>query len=225
MQIMLGTDSPVVLAVSPDWEELDHLGLVSARVFPNTAAACPYLSQDSTIKVRSLFSVSCDGDIDASSAIDLSAVLPSKGHNDGKPPQMEGRDLGGTLLVTPSEKRNLIANFRAEAKLARSDFRDTLAQEWSHEHPPIGDKENCRNDYRHALIETYANEGYEYDYFVSIRMETYDKWATERKATFLASLRSKPSPDSGQSSIPGRLCHDRVQALWEDLRHEYFGDI
>ena len=222
---MLGTDSPVVLAVSPDWEELDHLGLVSARVFPNTAVACPYLSQDSTIKVRSLFSVSCDGDIDASSAIDLSAVLPSKGHNDGKPPQMEGRDLGGTLLVTPSEKRNLIANFRAEAKLARSDFRDTLAQEWSHEHPPIGDKENCRNDYRHALIETYANEGYEYDYFVSIRMETYDKWATERKATFLASLRSKPSPDSGQSSIPGRLCHDRVQALWEDLRHEYFGDI
>jgi hypothetical protein len=223
MQILLGNDSPVVLAVSPDWAELDHLGLVSARVFPNTAVACPYLSQDSTIKVRSLSSVSRDDDVAESSAIDLSAVLPCKHHNDGNPPQMDGLDLGGTLFVTPSEKRKLTANFRAEAKLARSDFRDSLVQEWHRENPPIGDKENCGNDRRHTLIETYADDDYDYDYFVSVRMETHDRWATEIKATFLASLRPRPTPDSDQSSLSVRLHHDRVQALWEGLRRMYFG--
>jgi hypothetical protein len=118
MKILLGSDSPVILAVSPDWEELDHLGPVSARVFPNTAVACPYLTQGSTIKVRSLSSVSRDDDVDASSAIDLIAILPSEHHRDGNPPQMDSLDLGGTILVTPSEKRKLRANFRAEAKLA-----------------------------------------------------------------------------------------------------------
>jgi hypothetical protein len=69
----------------------------------------------------------------------------------------------------------------------------------------MGDKENSGNDRPPVLVETYADDDYAYDYFVSVRMEAHDKWAAEKKATFLASLRPRPTPDSDQSSLSVRL--------------------
>jgi hypothetical protein len=225
MKILLDTDAPVTLAVSPDWEELDHLGPVSARVFPNTAVACPYVTQGSTIKVSSLPPVSRDDDVAESSAIDPMAALSPQRHYDGNPPQMDGFELGVTLRITPSEKRKLRANFRIEeANLARSKFRESLVQEWHYKYPSMGDKENAENDRPSGSSEIYDDEDFAYAYFVSVRMGEYNQWAAERKATFLASLRVGPTPDSDHSSLLIRSRHDRIQAFWDGLRRVYFGE-
>ena len=152
------------------------------------------------------------------------ADLSPKRNYDGNPPQMDGFELGGTLCITPSEKRKLRTNFRIEANLARSVFRESLVQEWHHEYPAMGDKENAEKDRPSVSGETYDDDDYAYAYFVSVRMGEYNQWAAERKATFLASLRVRPTPDSDHSSLLIRSRHDRIQAFWDGLRRVYFGE-
>jgi hypothetical protein len=48
----------------------------------------------------------------------------------------------GCFRVTPSEKRQLLAEFRKEARRARSQFRESLVMEWHETYPSMGDKEN-----------------------------------------------------------------------------------
>jgi hypothetical protein len=124
---LMGTTGPLVLAVSPDWDELDHLGAVSARVFPGTSLACPCLFQNSVVRVRRLSSVTSDEGIGESSSL-----RPSKRLRDSFPVE-EGTsriDASSIIRVTPSEHRSLRAAFRKEAKLSRSIFKDQLVAEW-----------------------------------------------------------------------------------------------
>ncbi len=91
MRSLLDSSLPVVLTVSPDWKELDHLGPVSARILPGSSVACPYLTQGSTVKVRRLSSVmQADGIVELS-ATRLPASLPSKRPREEVSPQSGGR--------------------------------------------------------------------------------------------------------------------------------------
>jgi hypothetical protein len=49
---LLETDSQITLTVSPDWAELNHLGLVSDRVLPGSDSLCPFLDQNSVVRVQ-----------------------------------------------------------------------------------------------------------------------------------------------------------------------------
>ena len=48
---ILGTLSPIRLLVGPEWEELDHLGLISDAILPDSGLRCPFLTQDSVVRV------------------------------------------------------------------------------------------------------------------------------------------------------------------------------
>jgi hypothetical protein len=100
--VLMGTTISLVLAVSPDWEELDHRGAVSARVFPGTALACPYLTQNSIVRVRRLSSVTSDDEIGESSSVLSHSMRPSKRLRDST--QVEG----GTSSVTTSSEEHLM---------------------------------------------------------------------------------------------------------------------
>jgi hypothetical protein len=52
MASLLGTDGPVSLYVGPTWLVLDHSGAVSDQVFPDTDLPCPFLQQDSAVRVE-----------------------------------------------------------------------------------------------------------------------------------------------------------------------------
>ena len=49
---LLGIQSPIVLRVSPGWDELSHLGAISAHVFSGSALLCPRLKAGSIVQVR-----------------------------------------------------------------------------------------------------------------------------------------------------------------------------
>jgi hypothetical protein len=168
MRSLLDSSLPVVLTVSPDWKELDHLGPVSAHILPGASVACPYLIQGSTVRVRWLSSVMRNDEIGESLATSPPVTLPSKRPRDEVFPQEDELDADGTNQVTPSERRKLRANFRAEAKQARSIFKDTLVQEWHLEHPSIEDKENSWNDRPPVTAEGFSDDEYAFDYFVSL---------------------------------------------------------
>ena len=140
----------MVLTVSPDWEELDHLGAVSARVFPGSSIACPHVTQDSVVRVRLLTSTLRD-DSERSPEVFPPVARPfkrsrgSQSRSDGQDPlaqtstegdctsfqssSSDGLDLDGEIRVTPSERRKLREQFRREAKLARLKFKEGLVQE------------------------------------------------------------------------------------------------
>ena len=108
----------------------------------------------------------------------------------GLPSQPDELVLGGVLRVTPAEMRKLRTDFRTEAKLARSAFKASLVQEWHIAYPSMGDKENSGS----TDAGDYENDEYAFDHFVSERMQSHDRWAAEKKATFLASLIPQPTP-------------------------------
>jgi hypothetical protein len=99
---LMGTTSPIVLAVSPDWEELDHRGAVSARVFPDTVVACPYLTQYSIVRVRHLSSVISDDAIGESSSVLYHSMRPSKRLRDSTQVETEGAPDSGDGLNSMS---------------------------------------------------------------------------------------------------------------------------
>ncbi len=160
------------------------------------------------------------------SSISSPAILPPKRPRDeGSSSQEDEFDANGINLVTPLERRKLKADFRAEAKQARASFKATLTQEWLLAHPLTEDKENSGNDCPPVTAEGSSDDGYDFDYFVSLRMGAYDRWAAEGKATLLSSLVPKPiRPDPDQSPQSIRLRQDRVKALWEGLRRRFFGE-
>jgi hypothetical protein len=206
--------------VSPDWKELDHSGAVSARVFPGSSVACPYLTQGSIVKVRRLSSV-----VAANGIGDISETrLSSKRPREELPPHEDELDADGISQVTPSELRTLKANFRSEAKQARSAFKNKLSQEWHRENPSIEDKENSGADAPPVATEGLLSDAeYAFDYFASLRMGSYDELAADRKATFIASLVPRfIRPDPDQSPLSVRLRQERVKALWEGLRRRFF---
>jgi hypothetical protein len=130
----------------------------------------------------------------------------------------------GRIRVTSSERKQLRAAFRKEAKQARSKFRDGLVVEWHETYPSMGGKENQKQD--HSSSDSgFGDDELAYDHFANARLETYDHWAAERQATFVSSLRSRPpTPISDQTSNSVRLQQDRTQALWEGLRRKFFGE-
>ncbi len=225
MGALLGTRSPIFLTVSPDWDTLDHLGVVSARVFPGSSTLCPYLYQDSVVRVG-LSSCSDDGlegSFGAFSPADASSKRPRDCDLPRSPP-----DLGvlpdDCFRVTSSEKRQLLAEFRKEARRARSQFRETLVMEWHQTYPSMGDKENYSGPT--GLSDSgFYNDEFAFDHFVSVRMDSYDRWAEERKTTFLSSLKSRPpTPPSGQAGRFEQLRQERTQALWAGLWRQFFSD-
>jgi hypothetical protein len=231
---LLGTTLPIVLTVSPDWEELDHQGAISARVFPGSSIACPYITQDSEIRVRRLSSMSPDDGIGESSSVlppDVRSpkrLRPScqlerrEGIRTG---ESDGLDLDGVIRVSPAEKRELRANFKREARLARSQFKEQLVQEWVVAYPSMGDKENLRHDQDSSSHAQFDNDDYAYDHFVSVRMEAHDRWAAERKAIFVRSLTTLRTPTEDQTSHAAMLRQNLTKALWEGLRRVFFGEI
>ncbi len=128
-----------------------------------------------------------------------------------------------------SEKRQLLAEFRKEARRARSQLRESLVMEWHETYPSMGDKENQLVD-RYSGTTGLSDSGFyddefAFDHFVSVRMESYDRWAEERKTTFLSSLKSRPpTPTLGQAGRSAQLRQERTQALWEGLRRQFFGE-
>jgi hypothetical protein len=52
MASLLDTRLPIRLLLSPDWHELDHPGTVSLRVLPGSTSSCPYLEQNSVVRVH-----------------------------------------------------------------------------------------------------------------------------------------------------------------------------
>jgi hypothetical protein len=153
-------------------------------------------------------------------------ILPLKRPRDeGSSTQEDELDADGINLVTPLERRKLKADFRAEAKQARTRFKATLTKEWLLAHTVIEDKENSGSDCPPEISEVPSNDEYDFDYFVSLRMGVYDRWAAERKAMLLSSLVPKPiRPDPDQSPQSIRLREDRVKTLWEGLRRRFFGE-
>jgi hypothetical protein len=134
---LMGTTSPLVLSASPDWEELGHLGPVSARVFPRSSITCPYLYQGSTVRVRRGSSLGPINETDESPSTNSPhGECPQKRLRDssrvgGAEPvavgmtgessqssSSDGLDLDGEIRVTQSEHRKLRTEFRKEAKLA-----------------------------------------------------------------------------------------------------------
>jgi hypothetical protein len=59
---LLRTTSPVVLFVGPTWGMLDHDGVVVDRFFPGTSIPCPFLIQNSVVRVRKRASLPVAGD-------------------------------------------------------------------------------------------------------------------------------------------------------------------
>ena len=241
---LMGTTSQIILEVNPDWEELDHLGPVSAHVFPGSSISCPYLTQRSIVRVRLLASLAQeDGTVGPPPTPSSHEERPLKrfcesprvGEGESgdtntvgeslQSSSSDGLDLDGILRVTSSEHRKLRAEFRNEAKLARSLFKAQLAQEWDREYPSIGDKENSKNDDQSSSEPGWYDEDeYAYDHFVAVRMEAHDRWAGEKKAMFLQSLKPLPRVSSEETSHALGLRQDRVTALWEGLRRKYFGE-
>jgi hypothetical protein len=87
------------------------------------------------------------------------------------------------------------------------------------------DKENSGNDRPSVTAASSSEDEYAFDYFVSMRMESHDRWAAERKAAFLTSLVPKPTrPDPDQSPQSIKLREDRIKALWDGLRRRFFGE-
>ncbi len=103
--------------------------------------------------------------------------------------ESDGLDVGGVIRVSSAEQRALRADFRREAKLARSRFKDQLVQEWDISYPSMGDKENSKHDQDLSSQAQFDNDDYAYDYFVSVRMEAHDQLAADKKATFVGSLK------------------------------------
>ena len=48
---LLGTLYPIRLSIGPDWEELDHLGLISDTTLPDSPLRCPFLTHNSVVRV------------------------------------------------------------------------------------------------------------------------------------------------------------------------------
>ncbi len=84
----------------------------------------------------------------------------------------------GRIRVTPSERRQLRAEFRKEAKLTRSKFRDRLVMEWHETYPSIGDKENQKQDHSSSTTglsdSGFSDDEFAFDHFANTRMEAYD---------------------------------------------------
>jgi hypothetical protein len=239
---LMGVRSPITLMISPDWVELDHLGPVSALVYPGTSSSCPYLTNGSIVRARRVRVISSpsDDDIEESPDDPLPAVVSlkrprnpeSSSEDAGKDQQSSSSvdsQLDGPIRVTPSERRQLHAEFRKEAQLARSKFKDQLVMEWHEAYPSIGDKENQMQDHSSSTTglsdSAFSEDEFAFDHFVGTRMEAYDSWASERKASFLSSLRSRPpTPTSDQTRHSAQLQQERTQALWEGLRRKFFGE-
>ncbi len=241
---LLETTSPIVLHVSPDWEELDHLGLVSDRFLPDSTTPCPFLEQDSVVRVSQFLAVtggiiSCSSMSPGGEKEESSSFL-SPGESTPKrlrtsshlergqgirtessavDGESDGLDLNGVIRVSSTEKRILRAKFKTEAKRARSEFKEQLVQEWHNEYPSMGDKENLKGD----RDSSYDEDDQAYDHFVSVRMEAHDNWAAEKKAAFVRSLKPLKTADPDQTSHAVQSRQDRTKALWEGLRRLYFG--
>ena len=219
MASLLDTTSPVILTVSPSWEVLDHLGPVSALVFPGSAELCPHLTQGSHVRVQCRSTVMRDHE---------EGPQPSVPHAGSPAKRLCGSDdadelttLDGLVRVTPAEVRTLRTAFRKEAKKERSAFKDSLVQEWRMAYPSREDKENPGS----STAADYEDDECAFDHFISVRMQSHDRWAAEKKATFLASLVTQPTPTLDLSDLSVRLRQERVEALWEGLRRVYFGEV
>ena len=52
MASLLETSAPIRLTLSPIWDELDHHGTVSMRFHPSSGSPCPFLDQNSVVRVH-----------------------------------------------------------------------------------------------------------------------------------------------------------------------------
>jgi hypothetical protein len=225
---MMATTSALRLTVSPDWEELDHQGPVSAMVIPGSAILCPSLGRGSRVRVQRLTSTQDDDmpdeDMDDFPPRELTAKStkrPRESEHLPQPPQPDELVLGGAIRVTSAEMQQLRTEFRKEAKLARSAYKASLVQEWHAMYPSMEDKENSGS----SVASDYREDEFAFDHFVDARMQHYDCGAAEKKATFLGSILPQPtlSLDSSENAV--RLREKLTQALWEGLRRVYFGEI
>jgi hypothetical protein len=89
----------------------------------------------------------------------------------------------------------------------------------------MGDKENLTNSQVPGAEGQFDDDDHAYNYFVSVKMEAHDRWAAEKKATFIASLKHVSPHSLEQTDHADKLRQERVQALWEGLRRKYFGEI
>jgi hypothetical protein len=117
--------------------------------------------------------------------------------------------------------RKLRADFRKEAKQERLVFKESLGQEWHIAYPSRENKENPGS----SNAADYEDDEYAFDLFVSERMQSHDRWAAAKKATFLAYLLTQLTPILDSSDLSVRVRQERVQALWEGLRRVYFGEV
>lgn len=204
---LFATSSQVVLRVSPEWDELTHLGVVSAHVFPGLSTPCPRLKAGSIVQVRRVRPSSSDVLLDGSSDI-----FSAEG---------EVADVTSPVLVAPSEIRRLRALFRREAKRERALFKDNLVMEWHRDFPSMGDKENLGR----AVSSDFDDDEDAFENFVAVRLAAHDRWASEKRADFFASIKSRPpTPTSDLTSNSERLRNERTLALWEGLRRRFFGE-
>jgi hypothetical protein len=232
---LLRTRNPIVLAVSPDWEEVHHSGSVRARVFPGSAVPCPYLGQNSIVQVRQRSPLGPDA-TGESSDVCSQETRPSKRFSDSSipDPQLPLSDeieCDVFCHVTPSERHQLCARFKKESKRARSQFKEQLVMEWHQEFPAMGDKENLGSDHLPGLTTAgpasgFDDDEYAFDCFVGARLAAHDRWAFENETVFLSSIRSKPpTPSSDQATNHSKILrHERIQAFWDRSKRKYFGE-
>ncbi len=244
LAMLMGITSPILLEVSPDWEELNHLGPVGARVFPGSSIACSYLTQRSVVRVRRFSSLAPDHESDepppsassheerapkrsrdASRVGGLGPMTVDMTGESFQSSSSDGFELDGIIHVTHSEHRKLRTEYRKEAKLARATFKAQLVQEWDLGFPSMGDKENSKSDLSSGGSARYDDDEYAFDCFASGRMEAHDHWAAEKKAMFAASLKPMRSLPSDETSHALGLRRERAEALWEGLRRRYFGEV
>ncbi len=110
------------------------------------------------------------------------------------------------MLENEYARRSLLRRFRAEVSYARDAFCEQLKVEW---------------ELNRALEE--ENQSYE-DLMLwhnTLRLRAYDLEWNEKFIHFRDALDVDLSHDEACSSI---LRDRRTEALWDDIRHAYFGD-
>jgi hypothetical protein len=126
---LLRTHSPVSLFVGPDWLELDHQGSISDQFYPGTELACPYLGQDSVVRVRrQVIPETPEADtfddfqvlpVTEVPVVDERAPKRPRGNAETSS-SVDAEESDGELVkVTPRERKLLLQRFKREARLSR----------------------------------------------------------------------------------------------------------